>query len=246
MISAKGNKHKLPGVSLLVFDLDGTLIDSEADLAQSVNATRERLHLPPLSTPVIASYVGQGVAVLVRRALGAEVPEEEIEEGISFFLDYYRSHMLDHTVAYPGVYEALEALGGRSMAVLTNKPINFTRGILQGLKLLPYFTSVYGGNSFDRKKPDPVGVFRLMQESGRVAVETMMIGDSDTDVRTGKNAGVWTCGVSYGIGSNSLANVVPDFLLNDLRELPLLLNGAPGNEAGEHVDGGGIRQRGEM
>jgi phosphoglycolate phosphatase len=218
------NHSKKLRIRLLIFDLDGTLIDSQADLALSVNATRERLGLSPLATPVIASYVGQGVSILVRKALQGEAPEEEIENAISFFKAYYRRHMLDHTVMYPGVLEALDALSDRTLAVLTNKPVNFSRGILEGLGMLSRFSFVYGGDSFDRKKPDPVGVLRMMQDTGRSPSETLMVGDSDVDVETGRNAGIWSCGVSYGIGSKSLENAGPDFMVDNLRQLPSLLN----------------------
>jgi phosphoglycolate phosphatase len=216
------NINKLD-VGLLIFDLDGTLIDSQTDLALSVNATRERLGLSPLTTPVIASYVGQGVSVLVQRALQGEVPEEETENAIVFFKAYYRRHMLDHTIAYPGVLEALDALSDRTLAVLTNKPVNFSRGILDGLGMLSRFSFVYGGDSFDRKKPDPVGVLRMMEDTGRNRAETLMVGDSDVDVETGRNAGIWSCGVSYGIGSKSLEKAAPDFIVDNLRDLSSLL-----------------------
>jgi phosphoglycolate phosphatase len=222
MDSSQSDKSR---INLLIFDLDGTLIDSQTDLALSVNATRERVGLCPLTTPVIASYVGKGVSILVRRSLEGQVPEEEIENAITFFKSYYRRHMLDHTVAYPGVLEALDALESRTLAVLTNKPVNFSRGILEGLSMLSRFSVVYGGDSFDRKKPDPVGVLRIMQDTGRHPSETLMVGDSDVDVQTGRNAGVWCCGVGYGIGSQSLENAGPDFMVNDLRELPSRLNG---------------------
>ncbi|HTV56210.1 MAG TPA: HAD-IA family hydrolase [Terriglobia bacterium] len=224
-------------IGLLIFDLDGTLIDSETDLALSVNATRERFGLSPLSTPVIASYVGQGVSILVRRSLQGEVPEEEIENAIAFFKSYYRRHMLDHTVAYPGVLEALDALSGRTLAVLTNKPVNFSRGILEGLGMLSRFSFVYGGDSFDRKKPDPVGVLRMMEDTGRNATETLMVGDSDVDIETGRSAGVWCCGVRYGIGSKSLPNAGPDFMVDNLRDLPPLIDRQPGVTSRGACDG---------
>jgi phosphoglycolate phosphatase len=218
------------GLRLLIFDLDGTLIDSETDLALSVNATRERLGLAPLPTPVIASYVGKGVAILVRRALQDEVPEDQIDTSIAFFKEHYRHHMLDHTVAYPGVLEALDALRSRTLAVLTNKPVKFTRGILDGLGMLSRFSFVYGGDSFDRKKPEPVGVFQIMQDAGRTPDETLVVGDSDVDVQTARNAGVWSCGVTYGIGSGSLAGIGPDLMIEDLRELAPLLIPAQGSD----------------
>ncbi len=214
-------------IELLIFDLDGTLIDSEQDLALSVNATLARMGRTLLPEDQIASYVGQGVTVLVRRALGEGASEEEVERGAAIFLDEYRAHMLDHTTPYPGVCKALEALLTRKLAVLTNKPVNFSRAILSGLGLDRYFFQVYGGNSFERKKPDPVGVLRLMAESKAPASKTLMIGDSATDVLTGRNSGVWTCGVTYGLGGPSLLKEQPDLIVNDLRELSALLTGAP-------------------
>lgn len=212
-------------VELLVFDLDGTLIDSKQDLTLSVNAVRERVGLGPLAYETVASYVGRGVVMLMRRALGEGATEEDVEQAVAFFLEYYRSHMLDHTVTYPGVREALDALAGRRLAVLTNKPVKFSQAILAGLGISRYFTQVYGGNSFDQKKPDPVGLVTIMHESGVPAAQTMIVGDSDTDVLTGRNAGVWTCGVTYGLAPETLKNTPPDFMLDDLRELPRLLNG---------------------
>jgi phosphoglycolate phosphatase len=211
-------------VRLLVFDLDGTLIDSKDDLVHSVNAVRERLGLLPLPEGTVASYVGRGVVLLMRRALGDAASEAEVAQAVDFFLEYYRHHMLDRTVAYPGVREALEGLKPRSMAVLTNKPVKFSQAILAGLGLDHYFTHVYGGNSFAQKKPDPVGILSLMRETSVEADRTMMVGDSDTDVLTGRNAGVWTCGVTYGLAPETLKTSPPDFLLDDLRKLPKLLN----------------------
>lgn len=218
------------GIRLLIFDLDGTLIDSEADLALSMNATLRRFGRAALPEELIASYVGQGVLVLVRRAFGPEVSEVFVEQAAAYFLEYYRDHMLDHTGLYAGVREALDDLGPRRMAVLTNKPVNFSRQIIAGLNLESYFSFVYGGNSFEQKKPDPVGIFRLMADTGVPADATLMIGDSNTDIETGRNAGVWTCGVTYGIGSHTLQDARPDLLLGDLRDLlPALTgNGAHG------------------
>jgi len=234
-------------IRLIVFDLDGTLIDSKEDLALSVNLMRGEMGQTPLEYELIASYVGQGVGVLVRRALGngkpEAVPDADVERGVDIFLRTYRLHMLDHTVTYDGVREALAELDGRQsppssqsvargltvprkMAVLTNKPVIFSRAILAGLGIASHFAFVYGGNSPElnqTKKPDPVGVFKLMGDTGATAEQTLMVGDSDTDVLTGRNAGVWTCGVTYGIGSHTLEATPPDALLGDLRELPPLL-----------------------
>jgi phosphoglycolate phosphatase len=212
-------------VRLLVFDLDGTLVDSKQDLALSVNAMRTEMGLAPLPHDLIASYVGHGVTLLVRRSLGTQATGENVEKGLAFFLAYYRDHMLDHTSLYPGVAEALEKLADRKMAVLTNKPVHFSREMLTRLGFASYFAYIYGGNSFPQKKPDPIGLHKLMEGLQISARETLMVGDSDTDVLTGRNAGVWTCGVTYGFGAHTLQKVSPDLVIDDMRELPPLLNG---------------------
>ncbi len=241
------NSKSLSGVRLVVFDLDGTLIDSEMDLAQSVNATRKHLGLDPLPLELVATYVGQGVTTLIRRSLGPEASEETIERSVAFFLDYYGDHMLDHTKMYSGVREALDALDGRTLAVLTNKPVNFSRRILQRLSLDSCFAFIYGGNSFDQKKPDPVGLLRLMEDTGASPPATMIVGDSDVDIQTGRNAGTWTCAVTYGLGAHTLAQSSPDLVVDDLRKLASLLNRAesanlppsplPAGETGARSDG---------
>ena len=215
-------------VQLLVFDLDGTLVDSKQDLALSVNAMRNDMGLPPLPLHLIASYVGHGVTLLVQRALGPDAGDEKVQKGLAFFLNYYHEHMLDNTAPYPGVAEALEKLAGHKMAVLTNKPVIFSREMLTRLGFAPYFRYIYGGNSFPRKKPDPMGLNKLMEDLQTSPRETLMVGDSDTDILTGRNAGVLTCGVTYGFGAHTLEKVAPDLVIDDMRELPKLLNGHRG------------------
>ena len=136
--------------------------------------------------------------------------------------------MLDNTAPYPGVAEALEKLAGHKMAVLTNKPVIFSREMLTRLGFAPYFRYIYGGNSFPRKKPDPMGLNKLMEDLQTPPRETLMVGDSDTDILTGRNAGVLTCGVTYGFGAHTLEKVAPDLVIDDMRELPKLLNGHRG------------------
>jgi len=216
---------KFAGVRALVFDLDGTLIDSKLDLALSIDATVKHMGRVPLPHDLIYSYVGNGAAVLVRRALGDTVTDAEAEEGHRFFLAYYREHMLDNTVTYPGVRDALEMLGHHPMAVLTNKPVRFSERILEGLGIASYFRYVYGGNSFETKKPDPEGMNTLLRSFGIAPQEAMLVGDSDVDVRTARNAGTWACGVSYGLGLESLRAHPPDLMLDNLAQLPAHLNG---------------------
>ncbi len=222
------NNH-FSNVRVLIFDLDGTLIDSKLDLALSVNAMLESMGRVRLSHDTIDSLVGNGAPVLVRRALteGAEgeVTEADVDRGLAYFLSYYRAHMLDNTVAYPGVREGLDLLAGRAMAVLTNKPVNFSKGILDGLGLSRYFRFVYGGNSFEKKKPDPIGVQVLLRDLNSSQQDAMMVGDSDVDVRTARNAGIWACGVTYGLGLEGLRANPPDLLVDSLAELPFYLNG---------------------
>jgi phosphoglycolate phosphatase len=213
------------GVRALVFDLDGTLIDSKLDLALSIDATLKHMGRASLPHELIYSYVGNGAAVLVRRALGDAVTDAEADAGHRFFLAYYREHMLDNTVTYPGVREALEALGHHPMAVLTNKPVRFSEKILEGLRIASYFRCVYGGNSFETKKPDPEGLNTILRAFKIEPRQAMLVGDSDVDVRTARNAGVWACGVSYGLGLESMRAHPPDLMLDNLAELPAYLNG---------------------
>lgn len=224
------HNNRFSSVRVLIFDLDGTLIDSKLDLALSVNGMLEYMDRAPLSSERIYSLVGNGVQVLVRRALneGAEgdTTDADVDRGLAYFLSYYRAHMLDNTVAYPGVRDGLESLSGRPMAVLTNKPVNFSKEILDGLGLSRYFRFVYGGNSFERKKPDPMGVQRLLRDLNSAPQDAMMVGDSDVDVRTARNAGIWACGVTYGLGLEGLRANPPDLFLDSLAELPAYLNGA--------------------
>jgi phosphoglycolate phosphatase len=221
-------------IRLLVFDLDGTLIDSRLDLIHSVNAMLQHIGRPALDGDVIASYVGDGAPALVRRAVGETNDEARFREALEYFLGYYRLHKLDHTTVYSGVAETLASLADpslpypsngvrRQMAVLSNKPVNPSRDILQALGLGDFFVRIYGGNSFTTKKPDPLGVLSILQETGVAADEALMIGDSSIDVLTGRNAGIWTCGVTYGFAPHSLEDVPPDVLIESPCELEELL-----------------------
>ena len=220
-------------LKLLVFDLDGTLIDSAQDLCNSVNATLEKFGRPHLSDEVIATYIGNGALMLIRRSFaaddGLEPGEELLAEAYRYFLDYYREHKLDYTYAYEGVLEALDALHKvhdqldvpqgadlprRAMAVLTNKPVRPARAICEALGLAPYFLNIYGGNSFSTKKPDPEGLLTLMKEANAKPEETAMIGDSEVDVMTARNAGAWCIGCTFGLAPGSLEAIPPDILVD--------------------------------
>jgi phosphoglycolate phosphatase len=208
-------------MDLVIFDLDGTLIDSKLDLAQSVNATRRHLGMQPLDNETVYSYVGNGAPVLIRRVLGDEASEATVQEALEYFLEFYRDHMLDFTVLYPGVQEALGRLrdSGVQMAVLTNKPVKISRAIVNGLGLCAHFHEVYGGNSFDHKKPHPIGVETLMRECGVSRDRTLMVGDSSVDIRTARNAGVMACGVTYGFQPETFVDPVPDLLMDRMEQV---------------------------
>jgi len=208
-------------VDLLIFDLDGTLIDSKLDLAHAANAARGHMGMPPIENELVYSYVGNGAPVLIRRVLGAEATEAQVQEALEFFLEYYRDHMLDYTVLYPGVREALDHLRSAQvrMAVLTNKPVRISRAIVEGLGVGGNFLQVYGGNSFDFKKPHPIGVETLREECGVPRERTMMVGDSSVDIQTARNAQVKSCGVTYGFQPESLTAVPPDLLVDRMGDL---------------------------
>jgi phosphoglycolate phosphatase len=210
----------LSATDLLIFDLDGTLIDSKRDLADAVNAMRAWRGLAPLPDERVFSYVGDGAPTLVRRAL-PEASEGDLGHALRYFLDYYRAHMLDATTLYPGVREALDCLRDARvlMAVLTNKPVRFSVQLIQGLGLEAHFFRVYGGNSFEEKKPHPMGIDSLVAESHAARERTVMVGDSAVDVRTARNARVQACGVSWGFQPETFADAPPDFLIDNMGTL---------------------------
>jgi phosphoglycolate phosphatase len=219
-------------IKLVIFDLDGTLIDSRLDLVHSVNAALRHIGRPELPDNIIASYVGDGAPILIQRALGGEAVDEAlIRKGLEFFLSYYREHKLDHTTVYPGIIEALMAIQQssngtpRKMAVLSNKPVNPSRAIVEALGLGQFFSQVYGGNSFSTKKPDPEGARKLLEESGVQPQQAAIVGDSHVDVRTGRNAGLWTVGVTYGFATHTLEEEPPDILVEEPHEVGAVFSG---------------------
>ena len=208
-------------IDLLIFDLDGTLIDSKLDITYAVNATRAHLGMGPLDIQVVSTYVGDGAPVLIRRALGAGASGAAIEEGLAYFLEYYREHKLDYTQLYPGVRASLDRLreARKRLAILTNKPVQMSRAIIEGLGLGAHFFQVYGGNSFEFKKPNPIGVEKLMAESGKDRAATCMVGDTSVDIQTARNAGVRVCGVRYGFAPETLHDPPPDLLIDRMEQL---------------------------
>ena len=219
--------RSIPGnqIRLLIFDLDGTLVDSRLDLANSVNAMLRHLGKPILPNEVIASYIGDGAPMLVRRSLGDPDDEGYVQKALEFFLLYYREHKLDHTYVYAGIKESLDAIRASrngnpvKMAVLSNKPVVPSRAIVQALGLGDYFFQIYGGNSFHTKKPDPAGVQALLAEAGTPPEQTAIIGDSYIDVVTASNAGIYSVGVNYGFAPHTFVEAQPDVLIDEPQEL---------------------------
>jgi phosphoglycolate phosphatase len=214
----------LKKIKLVLFDLDGTLIDSELDLANSVNAMLRHFGRNELPLEVIDTYIGDGAPMLIRRALGDPAHAQVLQEALNYFLLYYREHKLDNTRPYDGIPQALQQAEicdgiSRQMAVLTNKPVRASRDILAGLGLSKFFFQTYGGNSFETKKPDPLGAQTLMREAGAEADETVMVGDSEVDVLTARNANLWSIGVTYGFAPHTLERTHPDILVDTPEEL---------------------------
>lgn len=211
---------------LLVFDLDGTLVDSKEDLANAVNVALESFDFPPLPHRVICSYVGDGAAALILRALPPG-KTDLLPEVLDRFLACYRKHLLDTTRPYPGVVGALRKWSGMyRMAVLTNKGLAMTEEILSGLSLSGYFFEVRGGDSFGNKKPHPEGLLHLVREAGVGERETVMVGDSRNDVLAGRAAGAVTCGVTYGLGASDFTEHPPDFTVDRFPDLFSLIRPA--------------------
>lgn len=218
--------HPIPAhsIRLIVFDLDGTLIDSRKDLTNSINAMLAEFGRQPLPEEIIATYIGDGASMLVRRALGDPEDEPLVESALQHFLAHYRQHKLDFTYVYPGVFESLEALKTlpdgteRKMAVLTNKPVRPSVDICDALGLSPYMFRIYGGNSFATKKPDPEGLDAIIREAGASPGETVMIGDSSVDILTARRAGTWVIGCKFGLSSHTVESIPSDCLVDAASE----------------------------
>src|SRR6267142_641080 len=209
-------------VNAFLFDLDGTLIDSKLDLVNSVNFMLREMQRDVLPLATVASYIGHGAPRLVADALGPTAAEADRKRGLEIFLAHYSEHNLDATRAYPGVVEGLEALQDRPMAVLTNKPRKMSVEILAALGLLKYFRAVYGGDSFEKKKPDPAGAQAILKNLGAGSHEAAMVGDSDVDIKTARNAGMFAISVNYGFGQHDRQIQPADLYVDSLQEIAAL------------------------
>ena len=210
---------------LFIFDLDGTLIDSRADITNSVNLALGGVNLRPVGQSRITEFVGNGVQVLVERTLeesiGSKPAVSLVRETVTKYLEAYESHLLDETVLYAGTKDALVYLCWASKAVITNKPERFSRRILEELGVADLFCTILGGDSIAGKKPDPAPLQMVMSQCGVNPGQTWMVGDSLVDVRAGKAAGTWICGISGGFRPRAeLEAAGCDLILDSVAELP--------------------------
>jgi phosphoglycolate phosphatase len=209
---------------LLVFDLDGTLVDSSRDIATAVNAAFACLApgTPTIPLDAILSFVGEGARLLIERSLAHAALDLPPDDVLAVYLECYREHLLDTTTLYPGIAEALDALEGTTLAVLTNKPGDMSRAILEGLGVGARFARVWGAGDIPSRKPDPAGLLRLMGDVGFAPEETWMVGDSATDVSAGRAAGVRVAGVTWGFHPGALREARPDRLFDRPADLAAL------------------------
>jgi phosphoglycolate phosphatase len=209
---------------LFLFDLDGTLIDSRADITDSLNLALARLGLPSLTKSQVADFVGDGVQKLVERALrettGSDPAAPLIQDGVRLFGEEYSGHLLDKTHLCPHVKEALDSLAWARFAVVSNKPESLSRRILEGLDIANRFSAILGGDSIQNRKPDPEPLLKAMDVCGALPHETAMVGDSAVDIQAGKAAGVVTCAILGGYRSEAeLRATGCNLIIGDLQEL---------------------------
>ena len=211
------------GYEHVVFDLDGTLIDSRADIAEAMNHVLGTFGLADIPRTTLTGYIGDGARVLVERALGP-ANQDLLPLAVERFMARYGAHLLDTTRPYPGIPDALVALvrTGVALSVLTNKPVAMARAILDGLGLVPHFIAVLGGDSLPVKKPDPAGVDHLRNLTHTAPERTLLVGDSAIDVHTARAARTPICGVTWGFSPETLLAANPDRVVEhpaDLIEL---------------------------
>ncbi len=209
----------MKSIKLIIFDLDGTLIDSKLDIAASVNHTLNELGFPELSVETIVKYIGKGLGYLIKSTMGTE-SEEELNRARSIFIEHYKKHSLDNTVLFPGVLEVLQYFNDKYKAIITNKKTALTNHIIKELGIHDMFDIIIGGGDYPGAKPCPDSTNDTLKKSGAKKDEAIIVGDMHIDIETGRNAGILTCGVTYGLGDRkTLEDLNPDYLINNLPEL---------------------------
>lgn len=208
----------------ILFDLDGTLVDSSRDIATSINLTLKHLGYDPITLNQSNSFVGDGIRMLVKRALGKSIYNNEnhpiehdlLSEADKIYRKYYARHVLDTTLPYPGVVDTLNRIAGLQLAVISNKAVVYVNEIMIHFQLDKYFKIILGGDSLELKKPDPYPLLYVAQQFNIDPQQCLMVGDSEKDIIAGKAAVMITCAVTYGMRSEeSLIEQQPDFMLSD-------------------------------
>lgn len=214
-------------IRAVLFDLDGTLVDSADDLKDALNRLLAENRLRALSREEVKGMIGDGVLKLVERGLAAAGADEARAQAlVGRFLELYEGNAAAHTQAYPGAVEALEALKqlGLPVALVTNKPHAATLEILHALGLANYFGAVVGGDTLPQRKPDPAPLLHAAAQIGAAPAETLMVGDNHHDVRAARSAGMRVAAVTYGYSHVPHADLAADWLIDALAEVPGLVS----------------------
>ena len=206
------------GIRLVIFDLDGTLIDSSGDISNALNHAVRPYGLGEVTVEETISLVGEGVARLIGKLVEQSSPGLDLPPLIETFTDYYSAHLVDHTTAYEGAEEVLRALNGRKKAVITNKLEGLSLKILEALDLLKYFDYVAGGDTGPEKKPSPLPILKALSRFEILPGEALLVGDSIYDIEAGRSAGVRTVAALYGYGAPGFSQGA-DFSIERMTEL---------------------------
>ncbi len=225
----------------VLFDLDGTLVDSRADIIDSVQLTLAELDLPTLDATEIIQFVGEGARLLVERSLLASMSRaaasrdlarldarvnQPSDEALQILFKHYGSHLLNKTLPYPGVRSTLEALSPIPKAVVTNKPFDFSVSLLEGLGLKHHFVSIIGGDTLNERKPSPEPLLEALRQCQREPRECLMVGDTRLDIQAGREAGVTTCGFTGGFrGRRELEEAGATLMIDHFSELRKIVCG---------------------
>lgn len=215
----------MPHPLTVVFDLDGTLVDTAPDLTATMNEVLAELGRPPLAVDSVRLMVGRGARLLISRGLAASgdpVGEAELDRLVERFLIRYETRIAEASRPFPGLEDALNALSGQGAvaAVCTNKPERLSLLLLEALGLASRFSAVVGGDSLDVRKPDPRHLVATIERAGGIAAQAVMVGDSATDRDAARAAGVPFVGVSFGYTETPMAELGPDILIDEFSELP--------------------------
>lgn len=215
--------YKSMPIKLIIFDLDGTLVNSIKDIANSLNYATEPYGIAPKTSEEVALLVGEGITKVIERVLGDEKLRHR-DDVVKRFLEFYSEHIADNTFPYPGVRETLETLNGFRKAVISNKREALSIKVLETLELLRFFELVIGSDSTAEKKPSPVPVLHVISTMGLAPEDSIMVGDSDLDIAAGKGAGVKTVGVTYGYRDKNYLKDA-DFIIDEIKDLPSIIQG---------------------